>query len=80
MFGQEKEEPDENPTELVMKKDGEFLHVWGVVDGEEVYHAAPHVQMAQAPIQAAIQTFLSRAYQTEIEELVEQNADSKGVF
>lgn len=48
-------------------------------DGDEVYHAAPHVQMAQAPIQAAIQTFISNAYQAEIEDLVETDT-SEGYF
>jgi len=80
MLGNEtSQEGQENPTELVMKKEDEFLHVWAVVDGEQVFHAAPHVQMAQAPIQAAIQTFISNAYQAEIEGLVEPDT-SEGYF
>jgi hypothetical protein len=68
---------EEAPTELVMKKEAEYVHIWVVVDGEEVFHASPHVKMIKGPVQAAIQTFLSRAYQAEIEELSPSD-DSKG--
>jgi len=73
------EDNEEKPTEFVMKKDNEFLLIWAVIEGEEVYHASPHVQMAQAPIQAGIQTFISQAYQAELEDLVDTEPD-EGYF
>lgn len=71
------EEQHEQATELVMKKDGNVLHVWAIVDGEEVFHAAPTVTRSKGAVMAAVQTFLSRAWQQEFGEL-EQEAGDKG--
>ncbi|UXF50841.1 MAG: hypothetical protein HQRvContig01_56 [Haloquadratum phage sp.] len=53
---------EENPTEFVARKDGDKILIWVVVDGHEVFHAAPPVQFAKQPIQAAVHTFLGRAW------------------
>lgn len=71
------EEQHEQATELVMKKHGNVLHVWAIGDGEEVFHAAPTVTRSKGAVTAAVQTFLSRAWQQEFDEL-EQEAGDKG--
>lgn len=75
---QEEEEQEENPTELVVKKDGSSVHIWALIDGEEIFHAAPHVRASTRSVYAAIQTFFSRAFEDEIPQLQNDgNNDSR---
>lgn len=71
----------EDATELVMKKEGEYIHIWVVLEGEQIFHAAPHVQMAKMPVYGAIQTFLSRAFEHDLPKLKsDEEENSRGIF
>lgn len=76
----------EQATELVMKAEGSTIHIWVVVGGEDVYHAAPHVAMSREAIQAAVKTFYSRAFADHIPDLADLEDDEndrsglRGVF
>lgn len=74
---------NDNPddaTELVMQKDGSHVEIWAVVNGHQVFHAEPHYQAVKGPVQAAIQTFLSRAYEEEIIEDTTKDDDKRSIF
>lgn len=63
MFSKDNEEFDpENPTELVMKKDGDNILVWAVIDGEQIFHAAPSAKFSKSAINAALRTWFGRAF------------------
>lgn len=68
---------DENPTELVMKKDGDYILIWAVVDGHEIFHAQPPVTMAKGAVQAAVQTFMARGWEKEFNELLGNGDDDQ---
>jgi len=71
---------DEEPTELVMKKgDDGIVYVWAVVNGDEIFHAAPHITMAKQAISGAIQTWFSQAFRKELDE-IHDFGDSEGIF
>jgi len=77
MFGDnnEKEEEDE-PTEFVMKKgEGGVVHIWAVVDGEQVFSAAPHITAVGKTVSAAVESWMSRAYRDQIDELRDLGRD-----
>lgn len=83
MFGDNDNETDEEqPTELVMQKgdDGAVL-IWAVVNGEQVFSASPHITAVKETVTAAIQTWLSRAYRQEIDDLHDLGSnDSDRIF
>jgi len=66
----------------VMKAEGTTVHIWVVVDGEDVYHAAPHVAMSKEAVFAAVKTFYSRAFTDHIPQLDDDEEASglRGVF
>lgn len=67
---------EEAPTELVMKKEGDYIMIWAVVDGHEIFHAQPPVTMAKGPVQAAVQTFMARGWEREFNEMLGNDDDS----
>lgn len=77
---QAQDQEEENVTEFGMRKDGEQVMLWVMLDGQEVFYAEPHVKMCKGAIQAGVQTFLSRAFQKEIIDLATDDTDNKGVF
>lgn len=46
-----------------MEKEDEKIHIWAVVDGEQVFHAAPPAKVSRSSMTAAVHTFLSRAFE-----------------
>ncbi len=77
----EQQLPDD-ATELVMQKEGTSIRVWAVVDGEMVFDATPHIGMSMPAIKAAVQTFISRGWQRELEAEMDLNdaEDNGGLF
>lgn len=79
--GENAETPqDENPTEFVMRKEGSYVVMWAVVNGEEVFHASPPVTSAGEVIQAAVKTFITRGWEKEFNELLEDDDEHQGWF
>jgi len=82
MFGDNNDnEGEDEPTELVMKKgEGGVVHIWAVVDGEQVFSAAPHITAVGKTVSAAVESWMSRAYRDQIDELRDlgNNDDSHG--
>ena len=76
----ETEQEQDDVTEFGMRKQGEQVQMWVMLDGQEVFYAEPHVKMCKGPIQAGVQTFLSRAYAQELIEMATDDSDSPGVF
>jgi len=76
----ENNESEENPTEFVMKKEGSYILIWAVIDGEEVFHASPPVTAAGDVIQAAVKTFITRAWEQEFNDLLEDDSGHEGWF
>jgi len=74
------DENPENATEFVLQKEGAYVQMWVVIDGQQVFHAAPHWRAVKGPVQAAIQTFLSRAFEAEMMDDVTPDDDSSGLF
>lgn len=72
----------QSPTELVMKAEGSTVLIWVVVDGEEVFHAAPHVAMSKEAVFAAVKTFYSRAFSEHIPDIEDENEQGRlrGIF
>jgi hypothetical protein len=56
------------------------VHIWAVVDGEQVFSAAPHITAVGKTVSAAVEAWLSRAYRDQIDELRDlgSNDDSHG--
>jgi hypothetical protein len=78
---QRKESTQKDATELVMKAEGSTVHIWVVVDGEDVYHAAPHVAMSKEAVFAAVKTFYSRAFRDHIPDLEDEDTGRlRGIF
>jgi len=81
MFGDNDTNEEDEPTEFVMKK-GErgVVHIWAVVDGEQVFSAAPHITAVGKTVSAAVESWMSRAYRDQIDELRDlgNNDDSHG--
>jgi len=79
MFDNEEQEQDD-VTEFGMRKQGEQVQMWVTLAGQEVFYAEPHVKMCKGPIQAGVQTFLSRAYAQELIEMAKDDSDSRSIF
>jgi hypothetical protein len=80
---QQQTEEEQNATELVMKAEKSTVHIWVLVNGDEVYHAAPHVAMSKEAVFAAVKTFYSRAFHDHIPDLdteTSQNDGLRGIF
>jgi len=81
MFGDNDTNEEDEPTELVMKKgeDG-VVHIRAVVDGEQVFSAAPHITAGKKTVTAAVKSWVSRAYRDQIDELrdPDNNDNSRG--
>ena len=71
---------EKNITELGMRKSGENLQIWVSLEGHEVFYAEPHVKMCKGPVQAAVQTFLSRVFGQELIEMAKDDSDSRSIF
>lgn len=69
---------EDNPTEFVMRKDGNYVEIWAVVDGTQVFSASPPVTAADSVIQAAVKTWLTRAWEQELTDLIAEDDESKG--
>lgn len=72
------ESSQQNPQEfdeLVFRKEGDSVLIWGVVDGEKVFHAEPEVGRSSTTMRAALQTWIGRAYDGELDD-----ADTEGAF
>ncbi len=59
MFGDNDTNEEDEPTEFVMKK-GErgVVHIWAVVDGEQVFSAAPHITAVGKTVSAAVESWM----------------------
>lgn len=73
---------DENVTELIMKAEGSTVHIWVVVNGEDVFHAAPHVAMSKHAVFAAVKTFYSRAFADHVPDIddTDEQGGLRGIF
>jgi len=71
-------EQQENATEFVMQKNGNYVEIWAVYQGEQIFHAAPPVTSAPKVVQAAVNTWLTRAWEKELTDLVSEDDESKG--
>jgi len=56
-----------------MRKDGENIVIWAAVDGVQIFHAEPSIKMAKGPIDAAIKTWVGRAFG----DVLRANSDEK---
>lgn len=45
-----------------MQKDGEYVEIWAIVDGEQVFHAKPPAPYSWRVIGAAVRTWVRRAF------------------
>lgn len=77
---EEGNDDSEDPTRLVIEKDGETLRIWAVLNGEAIFQARPHYRSCKKPIRAAIGTFLSRAFSDELSDSRDDNGTSEGFF
>ena len=53
-------------TELVFRKDGETVVIFGLVDGEQILHMEPNIKRSSSAMKAAVQTFVGRAFDAEL--------------
>lgn len=71
------EQNEENPTEFVMKKNGTHVEMWAVVNGVQVFQASPPATAAGEVIQAAVKTWITRAWEREFNEMLDDQDDSR---
>lgn len=75
------EKETENVTEFVMRKNGNYVEISAVVNGTQVFWASPPVTSVGPAIKAAVKTWLTRAWENELTDLLAEDDESKsGLF
>jgi hypothetical protein len=77
---QQADQTEQEATELVMKKEGSVIHVWAYVDGVQVFQASPVVTKSKGAVSAAVQTFISRAWEEQFNDLLEDDDGGRWSF